>query len=205
MDSMISSDSLTPSAVDAKASLPVATSPAVGRFRVWMLAGVAFGLLCLAAQVRVPVPGSPVPMTLQSLVVLLIGFTMSPRSAMAATLAYVVAGTAGLPILVNPAGLSGITGGYLVGFVLAASLIAGVRGRDNAGYVRLLLAALAGIFMILACGVVWQSVGFGGSWRAALGVGFLPFVGKSVIEALLAVALVRAGRTWFAGRSTSKA
>ncbi len=201
---MIWTDAPTPATFRAVTALPTQVAPSMTGLRAWVVAGLAFGALCVAAQVRVPVPGSPVPMTLQSFAVLLIGLTLSARLAFGTTLAYVVAGTVGLPILANPAGFSGITGGYLVGFALAAPLMAVLRGRQDAGYARSLLTAGLGLFVILALGVTWQCVGFGGSWQAALGVGLLPFVGKSVVEALLAVALVRAGRSRFADRAASR-
>jgi len=201
---MIPNDARSQATFDAAGAWLARVQRSTPALRSWVFAGVAFASLCIAAQVRVPVLGSPVPMTLQSFVVLLIGLSLSARIAFGTTLAYAVAGTVGLPILANPAGLLGMTGGYLVGFALAAPLMAVLRGCRAASYVRCLFAAFVGLFVILALGVIWQYLGFGGSWSVALGVGFLPFVGKSAIEALLAVALVRAGRSWFVGRSASR-
>lgn len=151
---------------------------------------VGFALLtALAAQVRIPVPGSPVPVTLQTLAVLLVGFCLRPREAAAAMGLYLVAGLAGLPVFA--AAWGGSTAGYLVGFLIAAPLVSVLsRGRcDQLG--RLVLAALAGTAVIFLCGVTWLALVMGGL-KPALLAGVVPFVPGAVLKMAVAVAAVRA-------------
>lgn len=161
----------------------------------------AFGVLgfaaltALAAQVKVPVPGSDVPMTLQSLVVVLAGLTLSPLAAASAMLAYLVCGLAGLPVFMpGSQGLFGATGGYLVGFLFAAVTIAMIRGPRTAGIGRLVVAGLGGLIVLFVFGLAWRLVYariFGLDAGFMVASGLFPFVPKAVVEVLLAVASVR--------------
>jgi biotin transport system substrate-specific component len=151
---------------------------------------VGFALLtALAAQVRIPVPGSPVPVTLQTLAVLLVGFCLRPWEAAATIGLYLVAGLAGLPVFA--AAWGGSTAGYLVGFLIAAPLVSALsRGRcDRLG--RLGVAALAGTAVIFLCGVSWLALVMGGL-KPALTAGLVPFIPGAVLKMAVAVAAVRA-------------
>lgn len=148
----------------------------------------------LAAQVRVALPGTEVPMTLQTLVVLLCGFALPPVAAMASMVVYLGAGLAGLPVFAGGAGaavLGGITGGYLLGFVPAAGAVSWLRGQQ-VSILRLALAGAAGTVIVFAMGAGWQA-GSSGSPGAALAGGFLPFLPDAAVKLGLAVALTRAG------------
>jgi biotin transport system substrate-specific component len=169
----------------------VVVMPQAVRWTVLLKIVGAIALLALGAQIRIPLPGTFVPMTLQSLVVLFVGLTMSPGSASLATLMYLLCGAAGLPVFAaGSAGILGLTGGYLVGF-LPAVLVAGwVRGRGHAGFGRLLVAAGSACAVLFACGVGWQAVLAGGDLRLAVATGLLPFAAKAVIQVFLVAALV---------------
>ena len=163
------------------------------------LAGAVAGcfLVCLAAQVRVPTPFSDVPMTLQVLAVLLVGFALPASPAVAAMLLYLGCGAAGLPVFAaGPAAIIGPTGGYLVGFVAAAWIVSMAKGGRDAGFFRLLAAGAAGLAVVFAFGVGWRVVWFGGDLSFAVATGFTPFAAKAVVEVLLAVtgAVVLRGR-----------
>ena len=149
-----------------------------------------------AAQVRIPVLGTDVPMTLQSFGVLLIGYTLRPPQAVAAALLYLGCGAAGLPVFAaGSTGVGGPTGGDLVGCVVASWLVSTLKGRSQpASLVRLLAAGAAGMVAILTLGVAGRVPALGGNVGLALRTGLLPFVGKSVVELLLAVSLVRSLR-----------
>jgi len=154
-------------------------------------------LMTLTAQVRVPVPGTDVPMTLQLLGVLLGGLLLSPSQAAAALSAYLVLGSAGLPVFApGSTGLWGPTGGYLVGFIPAACLMGVVRGRSGAGVSRLMAAGFVGVVVVFVCGIGWRTVWLAGEWRLALLTGLLPFAIKAMVELCLAVALVVTVRRW---------
>lgn len=157
-------------------------------------------LVILSAQARIPVPGTDVPGTLQLLAVLLVGFSLSPARAVAATLLYLLCGAAGLPVFAGSVGLMGSTGGYIVGFVLAAWLVSHLAGGRDAVWLRLLAAGSAGLVVVFAAGSVWRVClvllfgGLGDSVGLAVSTGVVPFVLKGVIELLVAVALVGAIR-----------
>jgi biotin transport system substrate-specific component len=154
--------------------------------------GGAVVLMALAAQVALPVPGTPVPMTLQSLAALLCGLWLSPRRAVVAMLAYLACGSVYGPFFAGgSAGLMGYSGGYLVGFVVCAWLVAVLRGRgDAASPARLVAACVVGSLALFALGVVWQSAWLGGNLVVAVQRGFLPFALKDVVQIAGAVALV---------------
>ncbi len=172
------------------------TSPWVRREPWAFVFGVSGGLAAMvaAAQVRIPVLGTDVPMTLQSFGVLLVGFTLRPSQAVTAALLYLSCGAAGLGVFAaGSTGLIGPTGGYLVGFVAASWLVSTLSQRGLSkpvSVVRLLAAGTAGMVAILALGVAGRVPALGGDVGLAIRTGLLPFVGKSVVELLLAVSLV---------------
>lgn len=179
---------------------PIAGSGAIAGGGVFSACAkvIACGMLVsLGAQVRIPVPWSDVPLTLQVLAVLSTGLMLPPAGAVAATLLYLVCGVAGLPVFaVGSAGLAGPTGGYLVGFVLAAGLVSALRGGREAGFGRLLAVSAVGSLVILALGALWRVVLacawglFGGDTGLAVTTGLMPFLAKTVVEVFLAVTLV---------------
>jgi biotin transport system substrate-specific component len=144
------------------------------------------------AQVRIPLPFTPVPITGQTFAVLLVGATFGSRRGAASLALYLLMGILGLPFFAGGArGLSvlvGPTGGYLVGFVIAASLVGlmAARGLDRR-VPGALLAFLAGEIVIYLFGVAWLSV-YLGIWHAII-AGFLPFIVGDAIK-LVAAGLV---------------
>lgn len=163
-------------------------------------------LIAAAAQVRVPLPGTPVPMTLQLLAVLAVGFWLPWRNALAVVGLYLGFGAAGLPVLApGSAGLAGPTGGYLLGFV-PATVLCSVLAARSAGRWRRLVAATLGAACVLASGGVGLTLWNGGAWVDAIRLGVVPFAVKAVVEALAAALLgeVLPWRRWRlhgAGRS----
>jgi biotin transport system substrate-specific component len=124
---------------------------------VLVLAGSA--LIALAAQIRIPLPFSPVPVTGQTFAVLLVAASLG-RLGLASVLAYLVEGAAGLPVFAGGAtGLAymgGPTGGYLAGFVLAAAIVGiAVEHEWDRRLATSLLAMFLGEIAIYACGVAW--------------------------------------------------
>lgn len=162
-------------------------------------------LMTLGARVRVAIPWTDVPMTLQLLAVLLIGFSLEPALALGGMLTYLACGTAGLPVFTaGSLGLPGPTGGYLVGFVLAAWVVSNLRGGRAAGVGRLLLAGVTGVASVLVPGVLWHAAFVGGDVWLSVDMALVPFVPKAVVELLLAVTLVTSAhrtrrRGWCSG------
>ncbi|MFQ5461139.1 MAG: biotin transporter BioY [Phycisphaerae bacterium] len=147
-------------------------------------------LLSLAAQVRVPIPGTDVPGTLQLLAVLLLGLGLNREVAVGSVALYLFSGGLGFGVFApGSAGLLGPTGGYLVGFAIAVLLIGTLRGSCVAPLWRLWLAGLAGAGVVLGCGVVGRLFWLG-DWSWAVATGLVPFVLKALVEVSLAVTLV---------------
>ena len=143
--------------------------------------------LCLAAQVRVAIPGTDVPATLQSLAVLLIGLTLRPVVALSATAGYLTLGLIGAPVFAMTTGLLGPTGGYLIGFLLAAIVMSVLRVRSPfPTYLRLVCAGAAGLAVLFTCGVTWRVIWLGMDWSAAALTSVAPFIGKALVELFLA-------------------
>lgn len=154
-------------------------------------------LIALSAQVAVPLPFSPVPVTGQTAAVLLVGALLGSRRGSLAVLVYIAQGAAGLPVFAGGAfGLSrvlGPTGGYLLGFVAAAFLVGllAERGWDR----RPLTTAAAmtlGNIVIYTVGALWLAV-FVGGLRQALAVGVVPFLPGDLLKIAVAAILLPAG------------
>ncbi len=168
-------------------------------FRAVLLALAGSALLAVSAKIQVPIP--PVPMTMQTLVVLLIGATYGWRLGGATVLLYLTEGMLGLPVFANtppaaasPAYLLGPTGGYLIGYVAAAVVMGFLaeRGWDRSlGRVVVMMAV--GHAVIFAFGFAWLAhlLGPAKAWL----VGAAPFILGTVLKTALAAALMKAAWT----------
>jgi biotin transport system substrate-specific component len=158
------------------------------------LLGIALGalLVAAAAQVAVPVPFSPVPMTLQPLAVLVVGGLLGAAGGLAALVTYLVLGSIGLPVFAGGASgawhLIGPTGGYLLAFPVAAGVVGALAGR-SAGALRVLLACALGMVVIHVGGVAQLAL-LGGDPALAFRVGFVPFFTGDLLKVGLAAALI---------------
>ncbi|AFE08214.1 BioY family protein [Corallococcus coralloides DSM 2259] len=145
----------------------------------------------LLAQVALSVPGSPVPITGQTLAVVLTAAALGPGRGLAAQAAYLLLGAVGLPFFAKGASgwgaLVGPTGGFLVGFLPAAFLV-GLAARH--GYDRRWWTAVplffAGQVLVLVIGVCWLQVKAGLDFATAFQKGFLPFVPGGLLKAVIA-------------------
>ena len=150
-------------------------------------------LIALSAQVALPVPLSPVPVTGQTFAVLFLGALLGGVRGASAVLAYLAEGLAGFPVFTGGgagiAHLAGPTGGYLVGFVGAAYLTGSLAERGwNARVVSVVAAMALGSVVIYAFGATWLAAFVGADRALALGV--LPFlVGDALKIGLAAAAL----------------
>jgi len=165
--------------------------------RTVILVALGTALLALSAKINLPLPF--VPMTLQTLVVLMIGAAYGWRLGTATVMAYLAEGAIGLPVFAGPVGglapLLGPTAGYLAGFVAAAFITGWLseRGWDRS-LPRLFVAMGLGHIVILAAGFAWLAFGMKLGVEKAWLVGIAPFVAASVIKNALGAALVPAIR-----------
>ena len=171
------------------------------------LVGLFAALTAVGAQIQTPLPFSPVPVVLSNFFALLAGLVLGPRLGATTQVVYVLLGVVGVPVFAGMRGgpqvLAGPTGGYLVGFVVAAAVAGALRGsRVSAG--RAIAAAAIGAAVIYVTGVPWLIHVIGLQWpgmsgaglRKVLVVGVLPFLPgdafKAVVAGLITPALVRA-------------
>jgi biotin transport system substrate-specific component len=168
-------------------------------------AGVLF--MALLAQVSVPVPGSPVPITGQTLGVVLTAAALGAARGTLVQVFYILAGAVGLPFYSEASSgvevVLGATGGYLVGFIPAAYLIglAARRGRDR-NFLTALPLFVAGQAVIFAVGVPWLAVTTGMTASQALDAGFYPFILGGIVKAVIAAAVL--GTSWALVRRTHR-
>jgi len=158
--------------------------------------GVAtFSLLTWwGARLAVPLPGTPVPGTLQTLPVLMAGLFLGPGPGCLSQAIYLALGLGGLPVFAlpgaGPAYLIGPTGGYLIGFVATPWVVGLAAGRrGGAGTGRRLGALLVGLFVLHACGFAGLLPYVSGNAGAALRAGFLPFALFDLAKVVGALAL----------------
>lgn len=165
---------------------------------------VAFALaMCFGAYVAVPLPWTPVPMTLQPLFVLLAGAVLGAGAGAASMALYLAVGMAGAPVFsLGGAGLPwllGPTGGYLIAMPAAAWLVGTAAGRAP-GWPRLLGALTLGMATIYAGGLAQLFVLTRPEPGALLSVGLLPFLAGDVTKILAAALLARSVRSSSLGR-----
>ena len=172
-------------------------------------------LTAAAAQISIPLPFTPVPLTLQPMIVLIGGAALGARLGMSAQVLYLFAGIAGLPVFAAspllPQGvlrLLGPTGGYLMSYPFAA-FVAGwlaERGFDRR-YLTSVIAMACGLAVVFGCGVTWLALfarPSGVGFAAALRTGFYPFVVADIVKLFVAATVMPA--LWqFLGRRYSGA
>jgi biotin transport system substrate-specific component len=158
-------------------------------------------LTAAAAQVSIPLPFTPVPFTLQPMVVLLGGAALGARLGMSAQVIYLLAGIAGLPVFAasavlpqGPLRLLGPTGGFLWSYPFAAFVAGSLaqRGFDRR-YLTSVAAMTCGLAIVFACGVTWLALfarPAGTGFDAALRTGFYPFVPADIFKVLIAAAIM---------------
>ena len=157
-----------------------------------LVLGVANLLLIACAQVRIPLPFTPVPITGQTLGVLLAGALLGSRYGTAVVAAYVVQGLIGLPVFAGwkggVAALLGPTGGYILGFIPAAFVAGYLLERGfHRNWSTTLVALIVSNALIYAFGLPWLAFFVG--WDKVLQMGFLPFVFGDLLKLLTAASI----------------
>nr|WP_222710404.1 biotin transporter BioY [Quadrisphaera setariae] len=168
--------------------------PAVGastRVRDALLVTGGALFTALLAQVVVPLPGTPVPITGQTLALVLVAASLGPVRGLSSMGLYAVLGAVGLPFYSEASGgwhvVAGATGGYIVGFLPAAFLIglAARHGADRRWWRAVPLFA-AGQLVVFAVGVPWLALATGMSAGQAVAAGFTPFLLGGLVKAVIA-------------------
>jgi len=160
---------------------------------VALVAGFAT-LTAVAAQISVRLPWTPVPITGQTFAVLAAGTVLGAKRGPLSQLLYVLVGALGAPIYADGAGgwaaATGATGGYLLGFVLAAALVGALsERRQDRQLLTSVPAMLAGSALIYAIGVPWLAATLGVSGTKAIELGMAPFLIGDAVKLMAAGAL----------------
>ena len=156
--------------------------------------GAAF--VGLAAQVVIPLPGTPVPLTLQTFAVLLTGAALGSKRGLLAMSVYALAGIVGVPWFADGnSGWALASFGYILGFIVAAALVGRLaeRGADRTP-LKALGLMLLGNLAIYAVGVPWLMMATGMDLPTAIAKGVVPFLIGDAIKTVMAAAVLPA--TW---------
>jgi biotin transport system substrate-specific component len=168
-----------------------AAAPPAAVLKRSLAVGLAVLLVAASAQVVVPIPLNPVPITLQPLAILVVGGLLGPASGAAALVTYLVLGMLGLPVFAGGSAgyvhLIGPTGGYLLAFPAAAA-VAGFATRGG-GALRTLLFCALGMAVIHLGGIAHLAL-LGGNPAQAVRVGFGPFFTGDLLKVGLAAAII---------------
>jgi biotin transport system substrate-specific component len=158
-------------------------------------------LTALGARIMIPLPFTPVPITLQVMMVLLAGLTLGAKDGALSQIAYVGTILIGLPFDAKGIGaavLVSATAGYLIAFIPAAFVTGwlaekGARGNRAWSFA----ASLVGVGIIYVMGTAWLTIGFlGGDVAKGWALGVAPFIAVDVIKAVIAAACAEGARTW---------
>ncbi|NED92367.1 biotin transporter BioY [Streptomyces sp. SID11233] len=152
-----------------------------------VLGGAA--LTGIAAQIAVPVPGSPVPVTGQTFAALLVGTALGARRGFLALAVYALVGMAGMPwFSAGSSGAGGASFGYVLGMLLAATVVGGLarRGGDRS-VLRTAGTMVLGSAIIYSVGVPYLALSTGMSASAAIAAGLTPFLLGDALKAALAM------------------
>jgi biotin transport system substrate-specific component len=157
-----------------------------------VIAASLFVALC--ARMTLPLPFTPVPLTLQNFGVLLVGVVLGSRRGFAALALYLVEGATGLPVF-NPTGLGGLaqllgpTGGYLMAYPVVAFVAGWMWERGRKHFTRALISTIAAELLLFAAGISWMVIMLHVPFARAAQFGLYPFVFAEVLKVMCAAAL----------------
>jgi len=155
----------------------------------------ASAVIAVCARLVLPLPFTPVPLTLANFGVLLVGLTLGSRRGFAAAALYLGWGAMGLPVFstAGPGGIAqllGPTAGYLWAYPVVAFVAGWIAERGARSFARNLIGGTLAELVLFAGGVAWLAV-ITHSWRHAAAFGLYPFLAAEVMKVMLAAALAR--------------
>lgn len=163
------------------------------RTRLMAVTGLATSALCIAAPFSIPVPVSPVPLSLTNFVIFLAVYILGTKAGTLSVLIYLALGAAGLPVFSSFSGglgkIAGPTGGYLAGFLFLALIQGSVmkyfKWQRSAAVVGMIL----GMVVCYTFGTAWLAWQSGQSFSAALTVGVLPYLPGDALKIAVAASV----------------
>lgn len=153
-------------------------------------------LLCVSSYISIPLPFSAVPITAQTIIVNLCALLLKPKKAAMTVGIWVLIGCIGLPVFSGGRGgfgvIAGPTGGYIIGYIVAAFLISLACAQRNKFVRNLVCTICIGIPVIYAVGAPWMAAVSGIGFKAAIVSGVLPFIPGDILKCIVAAILGRA-------------
>jgi len=150
-------------------------------------------LISVGAYAAFPIPGTPVPIVLQNMFIMLAGFISGPWWGLVSVVFYLILGSAGLPVFSGGTGgfakLAGPTGGYLVGYIPAVILFGLISKLGKGKWIFNILAGISGMIIVYAAGIVWLKSVLDIGWERAIATGVIPFLPGDIIKIILASVL----------------
>ena len=155
----------------------------------------ASAVIAVCARLVLPLPFTPVPLTMANFGVLLVGLSLGSKRGFAAAALYLGWGAMGLPVF-SPVGVGGLaqlfgpTGGYLLAYPVVAFVAGWLAERGTASFARNVVAGVVAEVVLFASGISWLQIATG-SWKTALTFGLAPFLFAEIMKVMLASAAAR--------------
>lgn len=174
---------------------PTLADRVVPRGIVSDIALVATGAAVTAVAAQIAIPLWPVPITMQTLAVLLVGSSLGALRGALSMVLYAVVGIIGFPVFSDGASgfgiIQGPTGGYIIGFIFAAALVGWVAQRSwDHKFLGAVVSFVAGTVVTFAVGLPWLAIALGLDLQQTLQGGLYPFIIGGIVKALLAAAII---------------
>jgi len=145
-------------------------------------------LVGILSYISIPIP--PVPITAQTIAVMLAGLLLTPVDAMLSLLIFILLGTIGVPVFSNGSSglgvLFGPTGGYIFGFLISAGFISYFKGSGKNIYRNLIVTTVGGVFVVYLIGIPWLAISYNITFIGAIKAGALPFLIGDLLKVILA-------------------
>lgn len=158
--------------------------------RDMLYAALFAALIAVLGYVIIPLPFSPVPITGQTLAVMLAGCVLTPLQAALSIITYIFMGAVGIPVFSGGAAgigvIVGSKGGYLLGFLIGAVLISYMKGKSNSIPRMIFACIIGGIVVVYSLGVPWLAFITGMELKKAITVGALLFIPGDLLKAVVA-------------------
>lgn len=158
-----------------------------------VLACLFAAIISIGAYIAFPIPGTPVPIVLQNMFIMIAALVLGPWWGLASVCIYLLLGAGGMPVFSGGTGgfmkFVGPTGGYLFGYIPATVVIGFIAWKGKGTFLANLLACAAGMAIVYLFGVVRLKFVLNSSWGKAITAGFLPFIIGDIIKIALAAVL----------------
>ena len=162
------------------------------------MVGMLTAIMCISSYITIPLPFTEVGITAQTIVVNLVGMVLGPGNAAAVLFTWILLGIVGLPVFSGGTGgaarLAGPTGGYIIGYLVSAVMIAWFCRKVKSLRLQLVFLIVAGIPVVYLFGGIWMKLSLHLPWQAVLVQGVIPFIPTDIIKCFAAAALAKALR-----------